>query len=278
MLCDAHCHPTDTPGTLDAIAGLPARLICMTTRFDDVDLVDRIANFPNVIPAYGLHPWFSHLVSFENDITKEEHYSKVFSEPPSPQDLDQLPSPIYFPKHVQRLEQSLERHPRAIVGEIGLDKAFRVKLNGILTHYRVLMSHQRRVLAAQLKLASDYNRSVSMHGVHCHQALYDECSNYKLRSLCLHSYSGSADFYANQWLKIRYPVYVSVAVLINGKSPQKLHSMLAGVPADRILTESDYHDASGILSLLEQSYDVLANFYGWSNPRQVVENFENFLR
>lgn len=278
MLCDAHCHPTDTPSSLSLVASLPARLICMSTRIDDVDLVDRIAHYPNVIPAYGLHPWFSYTVSFEDGITKEEHYLQVFSERPSPDDIAQLPVPISFEKHMQRLERGLKQYPRAIVGEVGLDRAFRVKLNGVLTRYRVNMGHQRRILAAQLQLAADHGRSVSMHGVQSHQALFEECSKFCLHSLCLHSYSGSADFYANQWLKLSYPVYVSVAVLINGKSPRKLNSMLSGVPADRVLTESDFHDATGIIELLEQSYEILAGYYGWSSPQQVTQNFEAFLK
>ncbi|KAG0143263.1 hypothetical protein CROQUDRAFT_661519 [Cronartium quercuum f. sp. fusiforme G11] len=125
-----------------------------------------------VIAAFGLHPWFSHHVSFEPD----EGYERLF---PS---LDQhdadnwpkqnLPPRMYFGAFMDQLRQHLISTPSSILGEVGLDKAFRLTARNAKgetrrTKLMVPMEHQRKVLDAQLDLAVELRKNISLHAVQC---------------------------------------------------------------------------------------------------------------
>ena len=226
---DAHCHPTDTIPSIDRIATMKTRaLTIMATRSQDQDLVadfaDRVGiatdSFPqlkytereykpqgHLIPCFGWHPWFSHHIyddhshsrgcdsSGEELPSKQEHYKFVIS--PSPKDdpefIDSLPDPRSLSSLIHQTRAYLERYPLALVGEIGLDRAFRIPGlemtdNGYekdpaltpggregrrLSPYRVDMDHQRKVLKAQLNLAGEMQRAVSVHGVAAHGIVFE---------------------------------------------------------------------------------------------------------
>lgn len=163
-----------------------------------------------IIPAFGWHPWFSHQV-YDDSLSAEEatydpsssdlngeklrHYNAVLS--PSPQTKDdtdfvmQLPTPQPLSSLLSQTRSYLEAHPHALVGEIGIDKAFRLPSHGVfqgdpekgmtpgrrngesLSPYRVNLDHQVRILKAQLKLAGETGRAVSVHGVQAPGVLYD---------------------------------------------------------------------------------------------------------
>lgn len=218
---DAHCHPTDTKASLNSIPSMQARaLTVMATRAQDQQLVDELAHDQglrppasatnakeprppgSIIPAFGWHPWFSHQLfddtqSPVNHLTKEQksiHYNAVLRPSPVDEDfLNQLPEPTPLSSHVTRTKERLQRHPLAMVGEVGLDRSFRLpkgwdsyemhKRNNSLTPggrecrglspYRVDMSHQTAILLAQLRLSGELQRPVSLHGVRCSGILFD---------------------------------------------------------------------------------------------------------
>ncbi|RFU80423.1 hypothetical protein TARUN_1778 [Trichoderma arundinaceum] len=166
-----------------------------------------------VVPAFGWHPWFSYQLYDDSvpnptynppkaedpdtsttEDAKISHYKSVLS--PSPQDssfLTSLPPPTPLSSFIASTREHLTSFPYALVGEIGLDKGFRLpqqrlpndspsrdegltpggREGRLLSPHRVQMQHQQTILQAQLRLAGEMGRAVSVHGVQAHGILYD---------------------------------------------------------------------------------------------------------
>ncbi|TQV96552.1 hypothetical protein V2A60_003060 [Cordyceps javanica] len=226
---DAHCHPTDTMASIDNLAGMRASVLTiMATRSQDQDLVAQVAashglegnvdrldarGSCKVVPAFGWHPWFSHQL-YDDTVAeptyntaggvlpseaKRAHYHAVLQPSPGDAFIDGLPDPVPISSFINTTSARLEAHPLALVGEMGLDKAFRLpeqwaaaaaeifdarddavtpggREGRRLSPHRVRMPHQQAVLAAQLALAGHLGRAVSLHGVQAHGVLYDTVS------------------------------------------------------------------------------------------------------
>ncbi len=245
-VCDAHCHPTDTMPLVPNIGRMKARVLTiMATRAQDQELVASVATKQtvpsrlalastaaeslttstlatgeerettgNVIPAFGWHPWFSHMLyddmttapgertynpksEGEAHAEKTRHYATVLSSPePAPELVASLPEPKPLSLLISETREYLLAHPLALVGEIGLDKAFRMpqawshvdesarddeltpggREGRHLSPHHVRMPHQVSILRAQLRLAGELGRPVSVHGVQAHGVLFDTVS------------------------------------------------------------------------------------------------------
>ncbi|KAI9865772.1 MAG: hypothetical protein M1824_000032 [Vezdaea acicularis] len=214
---DAHCHPTDTMSSIPSIPHMKAAtLTVMATRSQDQHLVSSVAdelgvdpNEPSsgkVIPCFGWHPWFSHQLyddisaAASPDPTSASfaatHYHAAITPPPSASFLSALPAPSSLSAYIAQTRSYLTRHPLALVGEIGLDRSFRLpepstaesadapeqqdstltpggREGRRLSPHRVSLAHQQKVLTAQLKLAGELGRAVSVHGVQAHGVLFE---------------------------------------------------------------------------------------------------------
>ncbi|KAI0022524.1 hydrolase [Xylariomycetidae sp. FL0641] len=220
---DAHCHPTDTMESILSISDMKARaLTVMSTRSQDQELVSDVAlnhglesaeivlpppspDQGRVIPSFGWHPWFSYQLYDDSasvptyDGTPEgkiAHYDKILAPAPSSKDVgfsEGLPTPRALSDFLNETRLRMEKHPFALIGEVGLDKAFRIPHSWTsadeatrdesltpggregrkLSPHRVQMAHQATILKAQLKLAGEMCRAASVHGVQAHGILYD---------------------------------------------------------------------------------------------------------
>ncbi|KAI9375720.1 hypothetical protein BJX61DRAFT_94770 [Aspergillus egyptiacus] len=218
---DAHCHPTDTMSSLDDIPRMKATtLTVMSTRGEDQQLVFQTANrfsraqsdaerpsLSRVLPCFGWHPWFSYQLiddiaskaegeetthSSGSDI-KKTHYSRVLKPSPDEEFISSLPDPKPLSQLLSEMRSNLTAFPDALVGEIGLDRAFRLpqpwtaqeietrdgqmtpgsREGRRLSPHQVRPEHQKAILEAQLRLAGELQRPVSVHSVQAHGAVVD---------------------------------------------------------------------------------------------------------
>ncbi|KAI5959148.1 scn1 [Candida pseudojiufengensis] len=270
-LSDNHCHfhPEATiEQTLELAKALndyqyefPNKFFhLMTTQHIDLEcmavLLDKLENEDIVVPYFGVHPWFSHLFYTSNEkLNKLEHYNSVLSPPPSEELLNLLPEPISIIEHTSKMKDIIKRYNIEVfgIGEIGLDKLFRVPNAGFLGNpnyknenekdklstSRVKIDHQMNIFKYQLKLANDLQVQASIHCVKAHGILYDEVMKYSNIIVVLHSYTGSID-QARRWLKTKKSnLYFSLSNWINGEKEELLELLANTLNSSQILTESD---------------------------------------
>ncbi|KAJ5085895.1 hypothetical protein N7532_010666 [Penicillium argentinense] len=313
---DAHCHPTDTMAAVAEILTMKATtLTVMATRAQDQELVAETATSLNAAegqqpPGFGWHPWFSHQILDDTapattQQSKEAHYSEVLTPSPAsdPKFIDQLPPTKPLSTLIFETRERLCRFPNALVGEVGLDKAFR--LPGVwtaeeissrdedltpgsregrkLSPYKVKVDHQRVVLKAQLQLAGEMQRPVSVHSVQAHGVVFDVLrelwSGHEKVILSRRQREKQKDAEGaisegedgddqdprrssksekggmlpgpvepiRQFLHATNPsdVYFSFSTVINfgGAPAKKVRDVIKELPDDRILIESDLHVA-----------------------------------
>lgn len=277
MLIDAHCHVSTEcdPLRIDELVKEYAqfedslRLILMSTNHIDYQYVDRLAQGLSgmVTPCFGVHPWYSHLFSLDGMISKEGHYRQVFGikEGSKLDDeiLNILPDPIDFNQHLQIMRNLINKYDIAVLGEIGLDKLFRIPTSGFygnpkfkeskdvvgLTNYKTTMEHQKRIFIEQLKIAVELNLPISVHNVKTSGVIHDIISKELLKSdysssVCLHSYTGSIEtleLFLKSFKKSKASFYVSLSNFINNSEAKKqeLEGILKVMPRGNVLTETD---------------------------------------
>ncbi|KAK9477476.1 putative Cut9 interacting protein Scn1 [Lipomyces japonicus] len=291
-LSDAHCHVGDNPDLFEReVDRMQVQWFAtMATGMHDMAAVERLMRaYPDrVIGFFGLHPWFSHLVSTTTPTSKHDHYKRVLQPEPDDDVIAQLPEPVPLVKLVAAVEQHVKANELAQIGEVGLDKNFRVRVGSRLSPHRVKVSHQVEVLTRLLDVAARHDRAVSLHGVGAHQALLQAVTavhaRHKLRAVCLHSYSGSAD-QARLWTRaLGSPdlVFFSFSKFVNLErtTPARMTAVVtcADVAATQILVESDLPTAG---PGLDAAVDAAAAHLVAATPSlsrvTLADNFARFV-
>ncbi|WFD23558.1 Cut9-interacting protein scn1 [Malassezia equina] len=222
----------------------------MSTDAWDQRLVARAAAaWPGkVVPAFGVHPWCVHTLSLSHPAPPaHEHYEALLG-PGATELLPHLPPPVSLTEAMAQLEAYLVAHPTALVGEVGLDRSFRIPIPHTsprrLSRCQTPLAHQLAVLRAQITLAGQYGRSISMHSVRAAGATSDllataaaEIPGFRQIGVLLHSCTLSVPSLVH--LQRTYPnVFVSFSTAIQTQHTTEL--MRASDPA-RVVCESDYH-------------------------------------
>ncbi|KAI9266569.1 TatD family [Phascolomyces articulosus] len=301
-LCDAHCHPHDDIENLDMLPNLKTgHITVMGVRQDDWDRVAEVTNAcepGRCVPSFGIHPWFLHRLMVDDDADPETHYDQVLTTKIASEKQDMiraLDPPFSRGEWVNNLKQRLVDYPQALVGEVGLDRAARLLPGGAIewhgikpTTVQTSIEHQMNVLRIQLLIAREFKRPVSVHCVqasgHLLQLLQELAPTKKkketpppLLRLCLHSFMGSAGSIP-QFLKLKgYAIYVSFSVAICGRmDKKKLYDLMASIPEDRILIESDLNTPCGLDHAMEEITKWVGEARQWTIEKTIEQTYKNW--
>lgn len=202
---DSHNHLADP-----RFAGFPdvwetaraagvSRMIVNATCEADWPAVENLASLhpESIVPAFGIHPWKAHLAA---------------------------------PGWETRLAVLLEKHPRATIGEIGID-------GWVSSPGREIQSP---VFEIQLRLARELRRPCTIHCLKAWEPLFDSFSREAPpERFLLHSFGGS-------WETARRLLPLGAWFSLSGYFLQprkaKVLDVFRRLPADRILLETDAPD------------------------------------
>lgn len=186
-----------------------------------------------------------------------------------------------------QLEAQLRADRRAFCGECGLDKVARNRASGEPYDFAT----QLRVFEAQLALAAELQRPLSVHCVQAHGALCDalRAAPRLPRAIALHSFSGKAPLvgtYRAISRPLRERLYFGFSFVVNARAAQRtvdairvrracaaprlggvqsLKALLCrsqAVPDDRLLLESDVEDAASVDELMAKLVALVASAKG----------------
>ncbi len=213
---DAHCHLSDAQNIECALSdahnvGVEMFIVAPADASQWDDIVKLTHKNQNVFGCVGVHPW----------------------------NVCGLPQ-----NWANNLEKILEKNPKIMIGEIGLDKN------------RPNMELQTDVFVRQLKIAHKYSRGIHLHCVGCWELvlqILDTNKNALPSFVLAHGFTGRAEDIKN--ITDKYNVYFSYG-------PRTLRQRLGAgrilkTPLSRILTESDGADSTVIPSLISQISEIL---------------------
>lgn len=181
-------------------------------------LLNIIKNFSNILPFFGVHPWY---IATIKDVW------------------------------LVKLEEIIKQDKRHQVGEIGLD-VIRFKKDKQLYD----IDKQVDVFKKQLKLALKYDRIVSIHCVKAWEYLFETIDELNLKNVkgILHFFSSSSQIMEKL---INHGFYISFYSNIYDKKNAKLLDAFLSCPINRLLLESDVNVGESE-ALLDEHYTKAA--------------------
>ncbi len=197
-----------------------------------------------ILPSYGIHPWDS-----GNRSTQ----------------------------WLVALRQQLLADPRAGVGEVGLDRWI---IDGVkpddprIAGMRVApIEEQGEVFAAQLSLAAELNRAVSIHCVQAWGKLLEilQATSRPSRGFLLHGYAGPAEMLADFTALGAY--YSFNIQLVEPKHAARLENF-RHIPADRLLVETDAPTKAPVGKANRFPLPAAADGSEVNNPANVIVAYE----
>ncbi|SCU97363.1 LADA_0H05886g1_1 [Lachancea dasiensis] len=256
---DSHCHVTTSiePKSI-RLPNVPFQCCIMSNNgYDWWKLVNSPVADANTKLGFGVHPWYSHLYYLSEDGTspsKEAHYRSIL-QGPREAELNRIILRLPEPKNlVSYIDANFSTTSCDCIGEIGLDKLFRLPENGFyqgddtapLSRVKVKMDHQVKVFVQMCQLAVKHSLPVSLHCVKAPNQMFELCQTHLLPhkgiNICLHSYTGSVETLTGAWLKNfpRERLFLSISSYVNFKNLESASKLLQALPLECILTETDF--------------------------------------
>ncbi|KAF8605421.1 Metallo-dependent hydrolase [Ceratobasidium sp. AG-I] len=286
-LVDVHCHPTDTsPISNEHISSVQLGHVCaMSTHMEDQakvrELGERMGD--RVIMCFGYHPWWSHRIStVDTPPPAEEHYRSLFAPAEKHEEafqrvLSSLPAPRPLKDIVSELRQNLQTNESTMLGEVGLDRAFKIRFpvdagGGMkLSPFAVPNEHQLAVLEAQIDVAVELGRNISLHSVQASGATVELFKRMRSKygaaweriNVDLHSCTLSAEGWKS--IEKSHPnSYLSLSTAINVRpNSTAINQLIQACDPTRLMVESDFPYLS---DTTQRTWDVLcfiARERGW---------------
>jgi len=219
-------------------------LIVSTNREDWVHMIKIIENFNVDIYEFG--------IGLHPWFIKEEEYSHE--------------------EDINYLKELLIQYPKLRIGEVGLDKI-----------RKTTFPFQVKLFQQQLQLASQYQRSISIHCVRAHgtllmilRELNQQLHIEPPRGFFFHSWSGSDQITKDilRLNRIGRFCYFGISAKINAKNLD----LISAIPPDRIITESDlFLNDRNRLDLLQSALKSIQLLYPKLNNEKIEENYQEFL-
>ena len=227
LLFDTHCHCV-APDEASRV-----RSLCVVSTSEDDWLATeasgtaRCSRHVDCRVAYGVHPWWAAAVR---------------------------------PGWEQRLRARLLASPSALVGECGLDGQPPREGRPFSP-----MHEQLLVFTTTLQLAAELSRPVSLHWVQAPQMLETLTAQPSLPPVLLfHAYCGSIET-ARQLMRLPARVYFGIGARC-ARSAKALR-MVAALPEERLLLESDQHTDDAMAVSILGAAAVVGDSRGWSLAR-----------
>nr|CAG8520351.1 1174_t:CDS:2 [Entrophospora candida] len=289
--CDVHTHAHIDIKNIEYIGELKTDKLClMGTNIKDLDLVAELSI-----------KYKDKIIPYNNDSSSS--YNEF---------IEELPNPIAFNIWYDKLESLIIKYKEnCLIGEIGIDKLFRLKNPNInkklrISDYQTSIDHQVLILEKQIELAIKYGKSISLHCVQSsgkiveilkklrqknNQQIDNSDNNLQLK-ICFHSFCGSTETIRlllslkgnpkknkkNKTLSI--VCYFSFSKLVNEKLSNRLHDLINFVPEDRLLVETDCRSSVNLDSLMQDVIQLVSKVKGWScdfTINKLKDNFLNFI-
>ena len=192
-----------------------------------------------------------------------------------------------------------------MLGEVGLDRVFRIPLDYFasprhLTTFTIPLAHQVAILEAQIEVAVELGRNISMHSVKSQQATLELLGKMKGKfgekwnriSVDIHSCGFNPQTWRDMEVRwgdliimhhqINFPfflqkkhenVFLSLSTVINQRQANH-RALIAECSPNRLLVESDYNDIDMCTSQTWDMIRIIAEVKGWDIETEWMDEIE----
>ncbi|MBF0303464.1 MAG: TatD family hydrolase [Desulfamplus sp.] len=259
---DAHCHLQEPEISWDIKAIMERwrqnrgkTIVCCGTKESDWGTVGNIASqYSNVLPCFGIHPWFVENVSEKWFYELDRYLDMRFNCTKNYYDNDHAIN--YTMRNESQLKGFDIKTIKPFIGEIGLDNVIK----------NIDPVKQELIFKTQMGMARERKIPVSIHIRKGWDILIKILKKMGIleEGGLIHSYSGPADLIP---ILEKYGLYISFSGSVTNSLNKKVQKSLKAVSPQRLLIETD-------------SPAILPKYYissRLSEHPETISNIQNFI-